>query len=206
MDVGHEVFLPYVEGDAKWMNIFFLPIVEDTLGEGTRVWLGPNGMMVALLLILEMWWISFIFSESVGMVRLPVLRVIRFLIFRITNLLGKVTGGLWQRAKVIDSWVVKIYKNRGGFLPELRDLILVVLVNLGWGMRSVPRPTLCWSAMKENGQLARQGALDTLGDVMLRELVQRQHEVAPLLPRDACQSKVSFWRTPHEGCAAECQG
>lgn len=53
MDVGQEVFITRVEGDAKWLNIFFLPIVEDTLAEGTRVWLGPNRMMVVLLLILE---------------------------------------------------------------------------------------------------------------------------------------------------------
>lgn len=33
------------------------------------------------------------------------------------------------------------------------------------------RPRLRWSAMKGDGQLARQVVLDTLGDVMLRELV-----------------------------------
>ncbi|VVA26511.1 Hypothetical predicted protein [Prunus dulcis] len=106
--------------------------------------------------------------------RLPVFRAIRFPIYRITNLLGGVMGGLRQSAKVIDLWVFEIYRNQGGLLLELRDVIPAVLVNLGWGKRSITgleRPRLRWSAMKGDGQLARQVVLNTLGDVMIRELV-----------------------------------
>lgn len=39
------------------------------------------------------WWISFAFSESFGMVRFPVLRVISFPIVRITNLLLEMEMG-----------------------------------------------------------------------------------------------------------------
>ncbi|KAI5338415.1 hypothetical protein L3X38_017686 [Prunus dulcis] len=46
------------------------------------------------------WWISFPFLEGFRMVRLLVLRFIRFLTFRITNLfLSRETCGLQQRAK-----------------------------------------------------------------------------------------------------------
>ncbi|KAH0972310.1 hypothetical protein GBA52_024466 [Prunus armeniaca] len=77
--------------------------------------------------------------KGVGCQRFPVLTVIRFPIFRVTNLLlGRETGGLQRRAKISDSWIVEIYKNRNGLWLELRDTIPAIFVNLGWGMRPIP--------------------------------------------------------------------
>lgn len=84
-------------------------------------------------------WISFLFFEVFRMIRLPILTVIRFPIFKITNLLllSREMYGLLQRAKVSDTWVVEVNGNLNGFWSKLRDAIPTILVYFGWGMRPV---------------------------------------------------------------------
>ncbi|CAL2248358.1 unnamed protein product [Prunus armeniaca] len=153
------------------------------------------------------------------MVKLPVLKVVKFPILRVPNpFLGRQASGL---------------RNRGGLRLKLRDAIPTVLVNLGWGMRSIP----WWGDLEKSrlGRLRMKVAFAFVRSKLCRGTMtgdnwlhswyeggrsspsssQHRHEGSPLQPGGAHRQKASFRRTRNEGYdvsrlaslgIAECEG
>lgn len=51
--MGQVIFFTSIEGDAKWLNVIFLPIGKDLLGKEARACLRRKGLMAALFLVLK---------------------------------------------------------------------------------------------------------------------------------------------------------
>ncbi|CAL8155440.1 unnamed protein product [Prunus armeniaca] len=135
IDVGQKVFLTHVEGEAKQLNILFLTIVEDTLGKGAKAWLRPKGLVVAMLLVLET--SNLLKNKSHGMIdmregRAPKTYVVGWAEVDKFPIPQKLHNG---KAPSPPDGVVKVYRNRDGLWPKLRDLVPAVPMDLGRGIR-----------------------------------------------------------------------
>ncbi|CAL8107491.1 unnamed protein product [Prunus armeniaca] len=53
MYVGKGILCASVEGDAERLDFLLLVVIKDAFGKGPRSWLRPEGLVVALLLILQ---------------------------------------------------------------------------------------------------------------------------------------------------------
>lgn len=53
MDVGQGILRARVEGNAKWLNVLLLMVVEDTFGKGPRTWFRPEGLVTSVLFTLQ---------------------------------------------------------------------------------------------------------------------------------------------------------
>ncbi|CAL2247500.1 unnamed protein product [Prunus armeniaca] len=51
--MGERILRASVEGNAEWLNVLLLVVIEDMLGKGLRAWLLPEGLMAAVLLTLQ---------------------------------------------------------------------------------------------------------------------------------------------------------
>ncbi|CAL8133924.1 unnamed protein product [Prunus armeniaca] len=53
MYVGERILRASVKGDAEWLDVLLVVVIKDAFGEGPRSWLCPEGLVIAVLLILQ---------------------------------------------------------------------------------------------------------------------------------------------------------
>ncbi|CAL2277493.1 unnamed protein product [Prunus armeniaca] len=53
MYVDERILRASVEGDAEWLDVFLVVVIKDAFGEGPESWLRLEGLVTAVLLILQ---------------------------------------------------------------------------------------------------------------------------------------------------------